>query len=151
VDHRQRLDALRKLQYLLDNVFRVPGTNVRFGWDPIVGLVPWLGDVVTAVLAGTILIHAHRMRVPRVIQVRMFFNTLIDIVVGLVPFVGDVSDVFWKSNAKNFSLLERHAGGVTRRSKGDWLFVTMLVAALAAMALVPLLLTFWLFSMFTAR
>ena len=150
MDHRQHLDALRKLQHLLDNAFRVPGTNVRFGWDPIVGLVPWLGDVVTAVFAGAILIHAHRMRVPRVIQTRMFFNTLIDIVVGLIPFVGDVSDVFWKSNAKNFALLERHAGGVTRPSKGDWLFVTMIVAALVAVALVPLLLTFWLYSMLTA-
>jgi hypothetical protein len=150
VDHRQRLEALRKLQHFLDSAFRVPGTNVRFGWDPVVGLVPWLGDVVTALFAGAILIHAHRMRVPRVIQMRMFFNTLLDVVVGLVPFVGDVSDVFWKSNAMNFALLERHAGGVTRPSKGDWWFVTMIVAALIAIALVPLLLTFWLYEMFTA-
>ena len=148
--HHPRLEALRKLQYLLDNAFRVPGTNVRFGWDPIVGLVPWLGDLLTALYAGVILVHAHRMRVPRVIQARMFFNTFIDIVVGVIPLVGDVSDVFWKSNAKNFALLERHAGGIVRPSRGDWLFVTMTVAALVALALAPLLLVFWLYSVFSA-
>jgi hypothetical protein len=151
VDIQQRLEALRRLQYLLDNAFRIPGTNLRFGWDPIVGLVPWLGDVLTALYSLTLLVNAHQLRVPRLIQIRMLVNTAIDVLVGLIPVVGDVSDVFWKSNAKNFALLERHAGGLTRPSRGDWLFVTGIIGAVLATALTPVALMFWLITLVTSR
>src|SRR5687767_4095150 len=97
---------------MLDNAFRVPGTSVRFGWDPIVGLVPWAGDLLTAVMAGAIVIQAHRFGVPRVVQLRMLINVGIDLLLGVVPFVGDAADVFWKANAKNMALLERHAAAL---------------------------------------
>ena len=109
MDTRQRLESLRKLQHLLDNAFRVPGTSLRFGWDPIIGAVPWVGDVLAALLSCAIVVQAHHMRVPRVVQARMLLNTAIDVLDRVVPVVGDVADVFWKSNAKNFLLLERHA------------------------------------------
>ena len=141
---RRRLEKLRSLQWLLDNAYRVPGTNVRFGWDALVGLIPGAGDLVTALFAGGLIIQAHHMRVPRVIQLRMVVNVLIDLFIGIVPFVGDVADVFWKSNTKNFKLLERHAAAPTPPSASDWLFVSGVLGFLAAVAIVPLIMMYWI-------
>jgi hypothetical protein len=147
VDTGARLDALRRIQVLLDSAFRVPGTRIRFGWDPILGLVPGLGDFVTAAFALTVLIHANRMRVPRIIQLRMAVNTLVDLAIGAMPFVGDVGDVFWKSNARNFALLERHASGAGRVTAGDWIFVTGTIAVVLALAVLPVILILGLLSL----
>jgi hypothetical protein len=136
--------ALRRIQWLLDQAFRVPGTPVRFGWDAIVGLVPWAGDVLTALLGGAILVHAHRVRVPRVVQARMLINLAIDLIVGLVPFAGDVADVFWKANTKNMALLERHAASPGPATRGDWWFVWFVLAVLGALASLPILMVYWL-------
>jgi Domain of unknown function (DUF4112) len=150
VEIDRRLNALRRLRYLLDDAFRVPGTSLRFGWDPIVGMVPWLGDALTAVLSCAIVVHAHRLRVPRVVQLRLLGNLAIDMVVGLLPLVGDVADAFWKSNTRNMALLERHAQGGQPATRGDKLFAAALVLAVVAMAIVPLLVVYWIYrSVFT--
>jgi hypothetical protein len=145
VDSRRRFEALRSLKRFLDEAFRVPGTNLRFGWDPVIGLVPWMGDVLTALFACGIIVQAHQMRVPRVVQLRMLMNVAIDLLIGIVPFVGDVADFFWKSNSKNFALLERHAAtsGFVRPTAGDWVFVIGILAAVLALALIPLALIYW--------
>jgi uncharacterized protein DUF4112 len=143
-DHARRIESLRRLMRLLDEQFRVPGTSIRFGWDPIVGLVPWFGDVLTGLIGCAIVAQAHQMRVPRVVQLRMLLNIAIDVVVGLVPFVGDVADVFWKANARNFALLERHAGRVLAARPGDWLFVLGILGAVIAVAAAPLVVLYWL-------
>jgi hypothetical protein len=142
-----KLETLRRLQWWLDDAFRVPGTSIRVGWDPIVGLVPWAGDLLTALLSCAIIVHAHRMRLPRVVQLRMLFNVAIDLLIGAVPLVGDAADVFWKSNAMNMALLDRHAAEVRPATAGDWLFVIAIVAAVAAVALLPLLVVYWLGSL----
>jgi hypothetical protein len=108
VDLERRMRVLRGLQRLLDTAFRVPGTSIRFGWDPIVGLVPWVGDVATALLACALIVQAHQMRLPRVLQFRMLVNVLVDVLIGLVPFLGDVADVFWKANSRNMAMIEQH-------------------------------------------
>ena len=82
-DTQERLNSLRKLQHLLDNAFRVPGTNIRFGWDALVGLVPWVGDLTTALMACGMIVQAHQMRVPRVVQLRMILNVAVDMFIGL--------------------------------------------------------------------
>jgi hypothetical protein len=138
------LGSLRTLQRLLDEAFRVPGTRIRFGWDAIVGVIPWAGDVLTALLGVAILVSAHRMRVPGIVQVRMLLNLAIDLLIGLVPFAGDVVDVFWKANTKNMNLLERHAASPMPATAGDWWFVTGLTALVFSMAALPLLLLYWL-------
>jgi hypothetical protein len=143
LDTRQRLEALRKLKLTLDEAFRVPGTNIRFGWDPLIGMVPWLGDLLTALLSCAIVLQAHHMRIPRVVQVRMVGNVAIDLLVGAIPFVGDIADLFWKSNTKNFALLERHADRVRPPSPGDWLFAAAVIALILAVALVPLAVMYW--------
>lgn len=145
------LQALRWLQRLLDEAFRVPGTRLRFGWDAIIGLVPWAGDVVTALLGCTIIIQAHRMGVPRIVQLRMLLNVGIDLAIGVVPFVGDVADVFWKSNTRNLALLERHAAEPVRASARDWAFVGGIVALVIAIALLPIAVLYWVLYAFLGR
>lgn len=142
-DSDRGLTAVRKLKYILDEAFRIPGTNVRIGWDPIIGLVPWAGDALTALLSCAIVLQAHRMGVPRVVQLRMLMNIALDVLLGALPIVGDVADVFWKSNSWNFSLLERHAREVRPPTVGDWVFVGGVVAAVLAIALVPLFVLYW--------
>ena len=142
----------------------VPGTSIRFGWDPIIGLVPWAGDVLTALLSLAIIVQAHRMRLPRIVQIRMLLNVAIDVCIGIVPVVGDVADVFWKSNSKNMVLLELHAahlrspaaeasvGGQAPPSTfGDWLFVVGIVAAVIAVASIPLVMMYLLVHAFAAN
>ena len=136
--------ALRSLQRLLDDAFRVPGTSIRFGWDPLIGLMPWVGDVLTAVFSCAIILQAHHLGVPRVVQLRMLMNVAIDVIVGAIPLFGDVADAFWKSNAQNFALLERHAAQVQPATAGDWLFVTGIIAAMVVIAAVPLIVMYWL-------
>jgi hypothetical protein len=144
VDSAKRLQALREWQRLLDGAFRVPGTSFRFGWDPIIGLVPWAGDLFGALMSCALVLQAHQMRVPRIVQLRMLLNVGIDIVIGIVPFVGDIADFFWKSNTKNLALLERHAGQAGPATRSDWLFVIGVVTVLAIIAAIPVLVMYWI-------
>ena len=143
----RRLEGLRVWQRLLDNAFRVPGTRIRFGWDPIIGLVPWVGDAVTALFGSVIIFHAYHLRLPRIVQLRMLINIVIDVAIGIVPFFGDVADVFWKSNARNFALLEHYAGADRPARPGDWLFVAAVMSAVVLVALLPLLAAVWFLRM----
>jgi hypothetical protein len=143
VDPARRMQALREWQRFLDSAFRVPGTRFRFGWDPIIGLIPWAGDLLTAVMSCALIMQAHQMRVARVVQLRMLLNVGIDLVVGIVPFVGDVADVFWKSNTKNLALLERHAGQARPATAGDWIFVVSVIAGILLIAAVPVMMMYW--------
>jgi uncharacterized protein DUF4112 len=142
------LAALRKWSVILDSAFRVPGTNLTFGLDPILGLIPGLGDVTTPFFAALLLLHAVRLRIPRVVQLRMLINAAIDLAIGLVPFLGDVFDFGWKANVRNLTLLERYARPGSKASRGDWLFVAGVIGVLAAIALIPLFFVAWLLSRF---
>ena len=84
------------------------------------------------------------MRLPRIVQLRMLLNVAIDLLVGAVPLIGDAADVFWKSNSMNMALLERHSSQARPATAGDWLFVAGIVAAILAVALVPLIVVYWL-------
>jgi hypothetical protein len=107
---QRRLDRLRKLADSLDSRFRIPGTPVRVGWDSILGLVPGLGDAVTALPALYMIQQANRMGVRRAALTRMAGNAGIDFVVGGVPVLGDVFDLFFKGHRRNIALLERELG-----------------------------------------
>ena len=142
VDVGAQLDRLRWWQRLLDDAFPIPGTRVRFGWDAIIGLVPGAGDLISGLFGLVILYHAHRMRIPVVVQARMFINLAIDLAIGIVPFAGDVADIFWKANTRNLALLERHAGQAQKPGTGDYLFVGGVAALLAFLATLPFLVFF---------
>jgi hypothetical protein len=142
------LAALRKWSVLLDTAFRIPGTEMTFGLDPILGLIPGLGDLTTPLFAGLLLLHAARMRIPRVIQLRMVMNAAIDLAIGLIPVVGDLFDFGWKANVKNLALLERYAHIGSKATTGDWLFVWFVIGLLAASVVIPLAFAVWLLSHF---
>src|SRR4029079_6158444 len=101
------LARARTLARLLDSAARVPGTDIRFGADAIIGLVPGLGDVGGAALAGYLVILAQRLGVPRSVVLRMLANVAVDTIAGTVPLIGDLFDVAFKSNLRNVALLER--------------------------------------------
>jgi len=131
----------------------VPGTSLRFGLDPVLGLVPGLGDAAGAVLAAWIFLEAIRLGAPRATLARIASNIAIDALVGAVPVLGDVFDIVWKANLKNVELLEGHALDPAGAGKRDRLFVTILaggVAALCGGLLVGgVLLTTWLIHVLT--
>jgi hypothetical protein len=104
-DYARLLHDVDKLAENLDRRFRVPLTNIRFGWDPVVGFVPIAGDLVTAALAVRIIMTARRLGADRVLLRRMAGNAALDVGIGLVPFVGAVFDVFYRSNVRNVELL----------------------------------------------
>jgi hypothetical protein len=103
-----QLEHLRALSRLLDNAFVIPGTRYRFGLDALIGLVPGLGDAVSAVFSSYLVLQASRLGAPRSVVTRMIANIAVDTLVGWVPILGDLFDVAWKSNVRNMALLEQH-------------------------------------------
>jgi hypothetical protein len=140
------LAALRKWAVLLDSAFQVPGTQLRFGLDPIVGLLPGMGDIVTAFFSVMILLHSLRLKVPKVVIARMLLHTGLDLLIGAVPLLGDLFDAGFKANLRNLRLLERHAVPGVKPTRSDYVFVGLCVAVLVALAVVPVLVLMWLFA-----
>ncbi len=102
------LERLRRLGHLLDNSFRVPGTNLRFGLDAIIGLVPGVGDLAGGALSLYIIVEAARLGVPRPLLARMGYNVAVDVLVGAVPVLGDLFDAGFKANLRNLALVQQH-------------------------------------------
>jgi hypothetical protein len=140
----QALEALRKVAQVLDSAFPVPGTSYRVGLDPILGLVPGLGDLVSPLFTIGILWQARTLSVPRVVQLRMILNVAIDAILGVVPVVGDLFDFAWKSNNKNMALLERHAQEEHPATPGDWIFVSTMMLLVILIGVMPFILMGWL-------
>jgi hypothetical protein len=141
--------AVSKFAYWLDAGIRVPGTHLRFGLDPILGLIPGAGDAAGAVLAGWILVEAIRLGASRATVIRIAGNVALDAVVGAVPLLGDIFDFAWKANLRNVALLERHLVAPDRAQRADRSFVWLVIFGVLAMALgllaLGILLTRWVF------
>lgn len=134
-----RLDWLRGWSRRLDTAFAIPGTSIRFGWDPILGLFPWLGDLVSPVFSIAVVVTGMQLGIPRVVQARMLLNVVIDAFAGAVPIVGDAFDVAWKANEWNMDLLEHHAWTERPPSRSDCLFVGGIATAMLVAACIPIL------------
>jgi hypothetical protein len=104
----ERRSDLTALARALDSAVRIPGTNVRFGLDAVIGLVPGVGDLAGAAIAAYIVLAAARRGAPPALLARMLLNVAVDTAVGAVPVLGDVFDVAWRANTRNVALLERH-------------------------------------------
>lgn len=136
--------TLRSLEILLDEAFRLPGTRFRFGIDGLIGLVPGLGDVIAGMLSLVIPLAAWVRGVPYITILRMVTNLAIGVLVGAIPVLGDLFDVLWKSNRRNYQLLQRHLRAPRRHTWRDWLFLASLALLLAAIFALPLVVLFWL-------
>lgn len=140
-----RLPDLRRYATVLDKAFRIPGTNIRFGLDPIIGLVPVLGDLASPVFAAMLVVEGARLKIPKVVLMRMVVNALIDAVIGAIPFAGAVADVFIKANTRNMALLERHAvPGGRPAERGDYWFVWIALTVLLIGIIAIFALALWL-------
>ena len=132
-DHRL---WLKLLSSWTDNVFEVPGLGWRFGLDPIIGLVPVVGDLASAAVSFYILSVAAQMQVPRSTLARMGLNVGIDYLVGSIPLFGNVFDFVWKANQKNMKLLERHIAAPqsarTQQGIWDWIVIGSIGLVLVA-------------------
>ena len=106
--HEQRLAQVRFIARMMDDQFRAPGTNLRFGLDFLLGLFPGLGDAATSIISLLIVHHAWAAGASKLTLARMLGNVGIDFLVGSVPIAGDVFDFAWKANRKNARLLEAH-------------------------------------------
>ena len=138
------LQYLRWWSELLDSRFRIPGTSVRFGIDPLLSLIPGLGDVSTPVFTVMLLVQGVRQGVPKVVLARMVGNAALDAIVGAVPVVGDVGDLFWRANLRNLALIERHTHRGVAPTRGDYVFVWIAAAVLGLLVAVPVAIGVWL-------
>ena len=134
------LEWLRQWAWRLDSQFRIPGTSIRFGLDPILSLIPGVGDLASPIYTVLLLVRGVGQRVPRVVLVRMALNALIDALVGAVPLAGNVADVFWRANTRNLALLERHARPGLPPARGDYYFVFAVAAIFGVLLVIPFVL-----------
>jgi hypothetical protein len=128
---KERLEPLfRWLAQIMDEFLRFPGTRFRFGLDPLIGLIPGLGDTASAVVSALTLVYAARCGLPKILLARMSLNILINEVVGIVPGIGDAFSFWFKSNTRNYELLQRHWGAPRRPRASDWVFVGVVLGIL---------------------
>ncbi|MGC3969237.1 MAG: DUF4112 domain-containing protein [Pirellulales bacterium] len=138
-----RLSHVERIARLLDNEYRLPGTNFRFGLDPILGLIPGVGNMATSLvsclLVWTMLKHGASGNV----AARMAVNIAFDSIIGAIPIVGNLFDFAYKSNQKNVELLRRHYSEGAYQGSG----VGILLAAAAAIFTVLAVAAWAVFSM----
>jgi hypothetical protein len=129
---------------LLDDMFRIPGTQIRFGLDALIGWIPGIGDALAGMASFLIVFAAWLRGVQAITLVRMIANVLLETALGAIPVAGDVFHVVWKANRRNYKLLirEREQPGVNARR--DWLFLAIILfTALAAVA-IPIAILIWI-------
>ena len=119
---------LDQIAYLMDQCFRIPGINWRFGVESLIGLVPGAGDLVGGAIGLVILFRAFQFKLPKIVIVRMIANTLLDVTLGTIPFLGDAFDFFWKSNTRNMKLFHHYAEAPEKSTRAHWIFLGSLVA-----------------------
>jgi hypothetical protein len=118
-NERAALERLTLMAQLLDSAFVLPGTNVRFGLDAVIGLVPGIGDAISAALSAYLVYEARQLGAPGHLIARMAGNVMLDAAVGAVPLIGDAADVLFRANQRNMALLRRHLERKGRRRTID--------------------------------
>jgi uncharacterized protein DUF4112 len=131
---QQTVERLQRLARLWDAAFRIPGTGIELGLDPLVGLVPGIGDAAGALVSAYIVLEAVRFDVPGATLLRMLANVAIDAVLGTVPVIGDIFDVAWKANLKNVALIEHHVADPAGARRASRAWIILIVAVLVLLA-----------------
>jgi hypothetical protein len=114
------------LSRVLDRQFMGP-LNTRFGVDSIIGLIPVWGDLIGLVLSHYVLVRSILIKCPAPIIIKMMINTYLDFIIGCVPILGDIFDLYWKSNTKNTELLEKYLASPKRTNKQSLIFIILLL------------------------
>jgi hypothetical protein len=129
---------------LLDDIFRIPGTKIRFGLDALIGWVPGIGDAMTGIASFLIVFASWRRGAKAVTLVRMIANVLLETAIGAIPVAGDVFHVVWKANRRNYRLLIREKEEPGANTRRDWMFLAVLLFAVIAAAGIPIAILIWL-------
>jgi hypothetical protein len=152
---RKRVEVEQGLETLsryLDGLFRVPGTEWRFGLDALIGLIPNYGDMATSLVSFYILIAGVRYGVPKITLLRMAINVAVDYLVGVIPVIGDAFDFVWKANKWNVELIRDRATGRGKGTLSDWIFIFVLIGillgVLVASVVISLFIIVWVISLF---
>ena len=125
----------------MDNKFRIPGTNFRFGLDALIGLVPYAGDIVSFSISGLLLLMMAQKGASRMLLIKLIFNLLLDSIVGSIPILGDIFDMTYKANVRNLKLMEEYTDlGQHRGSGKGVIFILILSLILMFVFLVWLVL-----------
>jgi hypothetical protein len=129
---------------LLDDIFRIPGTQIRFGLDALIGWVPGIGDAMAGIASFLIVFAAWRRGVQPITLVRMIANVLLETTLGAIPVAGDVFHIFWKANRRNYRLLIRERERPGSNAGRDWMFLGILLFAVIAAAAIPIAILIWI-------
>lgn len=141
-------ESLETLSHYLDGLFRIPGTGWRFGLDSLVGLVPNVGDISTALVSFYILVAGVRYGVPKITLLRMALNIGVDYLIGIIPIAGDAFDFFWKHNERNMNLIRERGKGKGSGSRSDYFFVGVIIFVLVGILAGSVLLSLLLIALF---
>ena len=143
-DAAPRLFA-RFLAELLDQRFTIPGTSIRIGLDPLIGLIPGIGDTLANLAGSAILFIGAKFNLPKVVLLRMALNIALNTLIGAIPFVGDLFSIWFRSNVRNVQLLERYASQHRQSAAAsDWLFVFAVIGTLVLLLIAVLIGLGWL-------
>ncbi len=129
---------------ILDSTVKIPGTSLYLGLDPLIGLIPGVGDMLADLMGTVILGLAARLKVPRIVIARMSLNLLINGTVGAIPIVGDLFSVWFRSHARNAVLLKQAATDPYRKTPVDWLYVTGIIGGTVLVLVAAIALVLWL-------
>lgn len=134
-------EMVEKIAWLMDR--SIPIGRMRVGLDPVLGLIPGVGDMVSALISTTLIVQAHRAGVPKSTVLRMMANVGIDSAVGAIPLLGDIFDFAFKANSRNLELFRASVRGQHRKSS-DWGFLGLVIGGIAAMVAIPVTFGIWL-------
>lgn len=125
---------IERFARLLDSRFLIPGTNVRFGIDPLFSLFPVLGDLITYVISGSLIYVMHNHGASRNVVIKMILNSTLDAVIGTIPLVGTIFDIFYRANDRNVRLLREHYAEGKHQGSGTALLVLTIIIAVLVVA-----------------
>ncbi len=138
------LARLDRLAWLLDSRFRIPFTQIRIGVDGLVGLVPLYGDAISFLISLGVIFYVAKMGVPRALLLRLCINSILDFIIGIIPFFGDVADIFMKSNLRNVAIARKYFEHPQREHRRTRVYIFGVIFAFAILFISSIAFVFWL-------
>ena len=129
---------------LLDDMWRIPGTKIRFGLDAVIGWVPGIGDAMAGIASCLIVFASWRRGAKPITLARMIANILLEMTLGAIPLVGDVFHIVWKANRRNYRLLMREKEQPGAHTRRDWIFLAIILVTAIVVVAIPVGLLIWI-------
>ena len=136
------LKYVKQLTKLMDSKFQLPGTKFRFGLDPILGLIPGIGDLASYAISGLIILYISRYGASRKVVYKMIGNVALDTIIGSIPILGHLFDFYYKANERNLKLLQEHYEEGKHEGKGTIYVIILIMIFVIVLALLAILIGF---------